>query len=164
VISRRTLLLSGTGLLVATQVAADSWRTYRNARFGTAIAYPNRFRPGRPPDNGDGLSFTSTDGASFSVFGSHNALEHDLSGLEAFVRSERAKGERNTYSAHGSNWFVLSGTRGAKTFYERYLLTHRGTIVNGFVMEYPSRLQEIYGPIVKRMSRSLRAGQGAYTE
>jgi hypothetical protein len=163
VISRRIFLFAGIGSLAATPTVADTWRIYRNDRFGTAIAYPNRFQPGRPPTNNDGLSFTSTDGASFSVFGSHNVLEHNLSGYESFVRAERAKGERITYS-HGSNWFVLSGTRGSATFYERYLLSQRETIVNGFVMEYPTRLQAIYGPIVTRMSRSLRAGHGAYTE
>jgi hypothetical protein len=164
VISRRIFLFAGIGALAATPAGADTWRIYRNGRFGTAIEYPNRFQPGRPPTNNDGLSFTSTDGASFSVFGSHNVLEHDLSGYESFVRTERAKGERITYATHGSNWFVLSGTRGSATFYERYLLSHRGTVVNGFLMEYPTRLQAIYGLIVTRMSRSLRAGHGAYTE
>jgi len=162
--SRRSLLLAGVASLAATPAAAESWRTYRNARFGTSIEYPDRFRPGRPPDNGGGLGFTSADGASFSVYGSHNALEHDLPGLESFVRAERPAGERITYAARGSDWFVLSGTRGDSTFYERYLLSHRGRIVNGFVMEYPSRLQTIYGAIVTRMSRSLRAGRGADTE
>jgi len=163
-ISRRVLLLTGVGSLAAMPVVAETWRTYRNARFGTTIEHSDRFRPGRPPDNGGGLGFTSADGASFSVFGSHNALDHDLLGLERFVRADRQPGEHITYSARGANWFVLSGTRGDATFYERYLLSHRGAIVNGFVMEYPSRLQTIYGAVVTRMSRSFRASRGADTE
>jgi hypothetical protein len=163
-ISRRAILLAGIGALAATPAGADTWRTYRNARFGTTIEYPSRFRPGRPPDNGGGLGFSASDGASFSIFGSHNSLEHDLPGLEAFVRDGRDKAEQVTYSARGSDWFVLSGTRGTSTFYERYLLSHRGKIVNGFVIAYPSRLQAVYGPIVTRMSRSLCAGRGADTE
>jgi hypothetical protein len=163
-LSRRELLLALAGSLVAAPAAAQAWRTYTNPRFGTTIEYPSTFRPGRPPDNGAGLGFVAADGASFSVYGSHNALDHDLAGLEAFVRQNFAGGERVTYSARGADWFVLSGTAGDRTFYDRHLLSHGGRIVNGFQMLHPQALQRTYGPIVTRMSRSLRAGRGADTE
>jgi hypothetical protein len=166
-LSRRNLclLLSGAGTLyVARGAVADSWRTYRNQRFGTTIEYPDRFRPGRPPANGDGLAFTSADGASFSVWGSHNVLNHDLAGLEAFIREKRSPGERITYNGHGPNWFVISGFRGDMVFYERHMLSHRGTIVNGFSILYPTRLKAAYDPIVTRMARSFRAGRGSDTK
>lgn len=164
-ISRRDcLLLCGIGLMVPTPLMAESWRTYRNPRFGTTIEYPDRFRPGRPPENGDGLSFTSADGAAFSVWGSHNSLEHDLSGLESFARENLSKDQRIAYEARGANWFVLSGSQGNKTFYQRNLLSHHQRIVNGFEISYPSRLNVPYDPIVRRMSRSLRAGRGMNTE
>jgi hypothetical protein len=165
VITRRVLCLAIAGTPVATLPAiAQSWRTYSNPRFGTTIEYPDHFRPGRPPDNGDGLGFSSSDGASFSVWGGHNALEHDLKGLEAFTRENRKAGERITYDARGPNWFVIAGTDGDQIFYERYLLSHRGTIVNGFALRYPARLRKEYDGIVTRMSRSLRAGRGNDTE
>jgi hypothetical protein len=161
---RLLLLLAAAGPLAAAPAAAQTWRTYRNARFGTTIDYPDTFRPGRPPDNGGGLGFSSADGASFSVWGSHNALDHDLKGLEDFIREDRDKGERMTYDARGTNWFVIAGTRGETIFYERYILSHNGTIVNGFTIVYPSRLKAPYDPVVTRMSRSFRAGRGADTE
>src|SRR5262249_28179315 len=81
-ISRRDcLLLAAVGSVAATPSAAEAWRTYHNPRFGTTIEYPERFRPRPPPANGDGLSFSSADGATFSVWGSHNALEQDLAEL-----------------------------------------------------------------------------------
>jgi hypothetical protein len=165
-VSRRALLalFAGAGLLPAMPAAAETWRTYRNPRFGTAIDYPERFRPGRPPDNGAGLTFTAADAASFSIWGSHNALDHDLKGLEDFIREDRPQGEQLTYVARGSNWFVLSGTRGDTTFYERHLLSHRGMIVNGFVILHPTALRGSYDPIVTRMSTSFRAGRGVDTE
>jgi hypothetical protein len=50
---------------------AESWRIYSNARFGTTAEVPADWRPGRPPDNIDGLVFTSPDGqASIAVYGS----------------------------------------------------------------------------------------------
>jgi len=164
-ISRRNcLLLGGVGLVIPTPLMAETWRTYRNPRFGTTIEYPDRFRPGRPPENGDGLGFSSADGAAFSVWGSHNSLEHDLSGLETFARETLSKNQRVTYEARGGNWFVLSGSQGNKTFYQRYLLSHRQQIVNGFEISYPGGLSGPYDPIVTRMSRSFRAGRGIDTE
>lgn len=166
VITRRSagLMIAGLGVLAAWPAAAQAWRTYTNPRFGTTIEYPDSFRPGRPPQNGAGLAFSNADTATFSVYGSHNSLEHDLKGLEAFIREDRAAGERITYEQRGANWFVIAGTRGDATFYERYALSHGGKIVNGFVMQYPGRLQKQYDAIVTRMSRSFRAGRGADTE
>jgi serine/threonine-protein kinase len=158
------LAIAGAGVLIAMPVSAQGWRTYSNPRFGTTIEYPERFRPGRPPDNGGGLRFASADGGSFSVWGSHNSLEHNLAGLEAFTRENRNAGERITYDARGANWFVIAGTEDDAIFYERYLLSHRGTIVNGLAIRYPERLRKEYDAVVTRMSGSLRAGRSADTE
>jgi len=156
--------LAGLASGLATPSAAQGWRSYANPRFGTTIEYPESFRHGRPPENGDGLGFTAADGAVFSVWGSHNVLEHDLKGLEQFIREETTPGKRITYDARGANWFVIAGVHDDNTFYECYLISHHGRIVNGFTMQYLSRLKATYDPIVTRMSRSLRAGRGADTE
>ena len=42
------------------------------------------------------------------MWGSHNSLEHDLSGLETFARENLSKDQRIAYEARGANWFVLS--------------------------------------------------------
>ena len=82
--------------LPSVATAQDSWTTYRNTRFGTSIEYPSRFHAGRPPDNNDGQSFTADDGAQLAVWGSLNALEHDVAGLEAFLRENPKAGETIT--------------------------------------------------------------------
>jgi hypothetical protein len=165
-ISRRAFCLSlaATGSVIAVPAAADSWRTYRNARFGTKIEYPDRFRSGRPPDNGGGLGFSSRDGAKFSVSGSHNVLEHDLKGLEEYLDEGRESDEQVTYRAHGDNWIVRSGAKNNMIFYERHLLSHRGAVINRFEIVYPARLQSAYDAVVTRMSRSLAPGRGQDTE
>jgi hypothetical protein len=165
-ISRRVICLSlaAAGSLMAIPAAAESWRSYRNDRFGTKIEYPDRFKSGRPPDNGGGLGFSSADGARFSVSGSLNVLEHDLKGLEEYLDEGRESDEKVTYRAHGDNWVVRSGTKKNLVFYERYLLSHGGTIINRFEIVYPARLESAYDAIVTRMSRSLTAGRGQNTE
>ena len=122
------LALAGVGSLAAMPAAAQGWRAYTNPRFGTTIGYPDRFRPGQPPDNGGGLGFTAADGAVFSVWGSHNALEHDLKALEQFIREETTPAKRITYDARGANWNFLAGVHYANTFYERYHISHSGRI------------------------------------
>ena len=167
-ISRRTLLSAAIVALpasVAAQKASaqENWATYRNPRFGTTIEYPARFRPGRPPDNNDGLSFAAADGATLSVWGSLNVMEYDIAGLEKFLRENLDAGERITYRAAGRNWLVLSGARGERVFYKRHALSHRDEIVNGFEISYPGSLATRYDPIVARISKSLRSGRGYQT-
>jgi hypothetical protein len=159
-ISRRLLLASALALLPRYAGAADRWALYQNARYGTTIDYPRGFRPGPEPDNGDGLVFTSPDGATLRVWGSLNVEEHDIAGLEAFLREAADKEERITYRSAGANWLVLSGLRGARLFYKRYLLSHRGEVINAFDIEYPQARKAEYDPIVARLSRSLKGGRG----
>lgn len=159
-IVRFALLWAALTFLPDVAQAQDSWTTYRNTRFGTTIDYPARFLPGRPPDNNDGLSFTSADGATLSVWGSLNVMEHDLAGLESLLRESAERGERITYRATGGNWLVLSGTRDDRVFYKRYAFSHRNEIVNAFEISYPGSLAAAYSPIVARLSKSLRPGRG----
>jgi len=169
-IPRRLLL--GALMLAATQGASaqqretlrealpETWKTYVNDRFGTSIEYPSRFEPGRPPDNNDGQGFSAADGGELLVWGSLNALQLDLKGLEAFVRENPPAGQRITYRAAGSNWFVLSGRRGDRIFYARYILSHRNEIQNAVEISYPARLAATYDPIAARISKSLKPGKG----
>jgi hypothetical protein len=159
-ISRRLVLSTTLSALPFAADAREAWATYRNTRFGTSIEYPARFRPGRPPDNNDGLGFAASDRATLSVWGSLNVEEHDIAGLETFLREGVEASERITYRAAGNNWLVLSGTRGGRLFYRRYLFSHRNEIVNAFEISYPEALKAAYDPIVTRISKSLRPGRG----
>jgi hypothetical protein len=150
--------------LPSVATAQDSWTTYRNTRFGTSIEYPSRFHAGRPPDNNDGQSFTADDGAQLAVWGSLNALEHDVAGLEAFLRENPKEGETITYRAAGKNWLVLSGTRRDRVFYARHLFSHKGEVINAFEISYPAALAASYGPIVARIAKSLKPGRGYQTK
>ena len=163
--SRRTLIVTTLAMLPAAAFAqgGETWKSYTNDRFGTSISYPSRFKPGRPPENDDGQSFSADDGAELSVWGSFNAAEYDLAGLEAFLRGTLKENEKVTYRAMGKDWLVLSGTRGDRLFYMRHLLSHRGEVENAFRISYPAALAAAYDPIVARISKSLKAGRGYQT-
>jgi hypothetical protein len=146
---------------------ADDWRTYQNDRYGTTIDYPASFQPQPPPDNDDGRAFKSADGAGFAVFASYNAFDFDLAKFRDYTVKNLDAGSIVTYQAqgqaHGDDWFVISGTKGDKVFYERHLLSHGKQMTEGFVITYPASLKQTYDPIVARMAKSFRAGSGFQT-
>jgi hypothetical protein len=142
-------------MLTVAPAVAETWRTYENGRFGTTINYPGRFSPTPPDETNSGRNFVSADGASFSVWGSHNSLFQNIEDAEEASRQRlRDEGVVLTHSARGVDWFVLSGTKGNKIIYLREKVTNRESDMHGFQIEYPSRLKKAYDPIVTRMSRS----------
>ncbi len=163
----RALMLCA--LLMAVPIAAqaqgktqEKWTTYRNDRFGTTIEYPARFKPGRPPDNNDGLAFTAADGATLRVWGSLNIEELDREALEKQTRERQAGNEIYSYSARGPNWFVFSGRRGPDAiFCMRYapVASRRG-----HQRDSTSAIRRPPRPLTTRLSRafrkSLRPGRG----
>jgi hypothetical protein len=160
----RAALVAAVLISAAGTTSAQAWRTYHNDRYGSTIEYPGFFQPGEPPAIDDGLAFSSADGASFSVFASYNASDFDLAGYQDFIVKNLAAGKVITYRAHGRDWFVISGTAGNDgVFYERHRLSHGGEMTEGFVMSYPVGLKQKYDPIVARMAKSFRPGEGFQT-
>jgi hypothetical protein len=157
-----TALTAGLALFDCSARAGD-WRTYQNDRYGTTIDYPSTFKPQPPPDNDDGRVFKSADGADFRVFASYNALDFDLAQYRDFTVKHLDAGAVVTYQADGNDWFVISGTKGDKVFYERHLLSHGEQMTEGFVITYPASLKQTYDPIVARMAKSFRPGKGFQT-
>jgi hypothetical protein len=139
---------------------ADQWLTYQNDRYGTTIDYPDQFKAEPPPGADDGGTFTSADGAKFSVYASYNAENFNLAAFQDFALKNLDPSQAVTYKASGNNWFVISGTKGDSVFYERQLLSHGGQMTEGFAMTYPATAKHTYDPIVARMAQSFRSGKG----
>ena len=147
-------MILAAALMIAAS-PADGWTTYSNARFAFSLCYPaSVFRAGRPPDNGDGLSFGARDGATLAAWGSNDALDRGLAGEQALAESDR-KGV--TYRAKGGNWFALSGKTGARIFYRKTFLSD-GRFVS-FELSYPAGSALRYTPIVTRMQKCFRYGK-----
>ena len=130
---------------------------YRNDRFGTTVSFPgDLFETIRPaPQNGDGRTFTSADGAKLFVFGQFNALELNPELLlERSKDDAKARGASVSYSATGKNWAVISGTEDDEIFYERHEF---GTedVIHSMVLRYPVAMKPIVDPAVKQIADSL---------
>ncbi len=160
----RLFVAAGATLALGDRLAAqDAVLHYANERYGFSIDYPARFRPDPPPENGDGLHFTTPDGAEFTVSGILNisdsgATSQSLGAYEASLR-QSADYSDVTYRAVSGDTLVLSGYRGDTVFYERHVLSERQQLANSFTMTYPVTRRQVYDPLVARMSQSFRPGK-----
>ncbi len=91
---------------------------------------------------------------------SYNTLDFNVAGYRDFILKNLEAGAVVTYQARGDDWFVISGTKGADIFYERYMLSHKAELTESFGMSYPAALKATYDPIVARMAKSFRPGTG----
>lgn len=161
---RRSLVLFSVAAVMACNgAAAQSWQRYFNPRYGFSIDYPPQFRAAPPPANGDGRDFAARDGAHFSVYSELNNpgdKARTIPQFEAYLRGVSGGSDYShvTYRLTGADVLVLSGFRGDWVFYEKYLFSQNGQVINAFIMTYPTRAKALYDPIVARMSYSFRPG------
>lgn len=150
----RTLLAAAVFIAVA-QAATCEPLTYTNERFGTSATFPADIFTEQqvPPENGDGLTWHSADGASLAIFASYNVLDETPKSRQAEAKAVGAR--EVTYSKTGKNWLVLSGFEGEFVFYERYLFADSG-IVHAIVLKYPQSLMVKYDLVAGKIGSSLK--------
>jgi len=143
-------------VLAASPVLAESY-TYVNARFGTAITFPDEIfsQAERPPDNGDGMTWTSRDGASLSVYGSYNVLELTPAELADQASESDAADFRVTYRQVKSDWVVVSGIEGDMIFYQRLELG-ADDVIHGMLLKYPAARRAAYDRLAGTIAASLK--------
>ena len=163
----RLLALAFAVTSVTSAFAQDlGWRTYVNPRFGYAVDVPMRFLQAQPaPENGDGLSFASQNGAALvSVWGGNNALGWSL---DQYFQSALARPDIGTvtYQRKTADWYVLSGYRIAEggaaayeaIFYERVEMSADRSAISGVLIVNAPSLKETMAPIIDRISKTLTA-------
>jgi hypothetical protein len=142
-------------------VAKERWATYTNPRFGTTADYPADLFTvlDPPPENGDGQGFQTTDGrAHLLIYGAWN-VEGDTpkSYVDNYVD---VRGASVTYKQITEHFFVASGMREGKVFYDRCNFSaHPDAVIHCFSISYPEQEKTEWNSIVSRLSRSLRSEQ-----
>jgi hypothetical protein len=141
--------------------AADYYRTYVNARFGTVVQYPASFLVPRPEAaNGDGRRFVSKDEAiELSVYAFNNALSRSVKAeMSRAMADWKADGARLTYQKSGTDWYSLSGYAGDDIFYEKTLF--KNGVFHTLIWQYPKALKARLDAPVTRTVRSFAIGRG----
>lgn len=137
--------------------AQDKFSTYSNDRFHFSIDYPaDLLTMAPPPDNDDGRTFRSADGQiEMLVWGQHNAESKTLD--EMYNLDLKGFTEKPSYMVLKRDWFVLSGMKDGKIFYEKTLIRRKGgDVFFTFTVEYPASEKAKFDAIVKRMADSFK--------
>jgi hypothetical protein len=153
-------LLTALAALVVLSSGAHAglWQTYVNDRFGSTAEIPATWHAGTPPENGDGLEFTSPDGqASIIVSGMLN-IDDTIDAAFA-SREEPGDGETITYRHRDKRGLVVSGTKGDRIFYRKSILSCHDQVWNSVSIEYPAAQKKAFDPIVAEVARSLKPGR-----
>ena len=141
----------------------SDWATIQNKRFGFQIAYPaNIFFPAPTPSGNDGRVLKSADGqAKLLVATFENTENQTIDAYRKFLLSDIYANTTIDYSPQKQRWFVLSGTRGDETFYERVTFSCGGKLINSWAMLYPTSQKSLYDRVVEAVSKTYTAGSGA---
>ena len=162
------LICMGVAMIASPSAFADKfasvgagWQRYSNDLYGTEFEFPaNLFTAAPAPASGDSRYFTSAD-ANLEIFATPNIGRETARTLRRRLLQDEQGYDDVTYAPIGENWLVLSGFRGAKIFYEKYLL--RDGIIHAFGMEFPSSAKPIYAPIIERIEDSFGPGAQSST-
>lgn len=124
---------------------------YCNARFGYCIDYPaGVLTPQEEAQNGDGRRFTNKKGeVILTVFG---RLNQDVNGDPLTLQQQFAadvarldKAGASTvisYKKKGTNFYILSGTKGNKVFYHKMII--KGDAFCFALLEYSKSEKQVY--------------------
>jgi|GEM_PF-2206009 len=130
------------------------WASYENGLFGWQIEYPaNLLAPLPLTDNNAARGFRSADGAAeLIVYGGPNDFG-DVGRYRKFILG-LGRHQDLTYGPVGEDWFVLSGYRANRIFYEKYVFSEDREMVHAFALEYPRDQKDLYNEIAAQMSHS----------
>jgi hypothetical protein len=153
------VLFAAVAFTVTAYAQDAGWRTYVNERFGSRIDYPaSIFHPEPPPENGDGRRFKARD-AEFTISAGYNVISDTLQSLEKSLRQPEPGSPADfanvTYRLSKGDVLVLSGFRGDKVYYDKFVFTRDQETIHHFAITYPASAKNIYDPIVERMSKSM---------
>jgi len=153
----RVLLIALFFAFASVASAQEKYATYANERFFFSIDYPDSLKMQPPPDNDDGRTFLSEDGkVEMRVWGQYNAEEKTLD--ERYTFDLKGFTEKPAYMVLKRDWYVLSGAKGDKIFYEKTLVRRKrvGDTYFTFTIEYPASQKAKYDPVVKRIADSFK--------
>jgi hypothetical protein len=157
-----TAIAAGAMLLASQAIAMGALLTYVNQRFGFTLSVPaDIFEQGAAGSPEHGALWNSRDGrARLIAVATANDTNETLASYRAFVLEQSYKGATIDYAPVRETWFVLSGTRDGRAFYERINLVCGGRYIYGWRIDYPVAEKRLYDRVIEHVHRTYRPGRG----
>jgi hypothetical protein len=171
-IDRAVMALAAWALLVGVAWAAPTsqqknWVTYRSEQGNLAFEYPSGIfteEKGDPTDalrtrtaDRAGRVFTTRDGTAGLQIGTFPNLDNaSVDEMRKRALAASYSDAKLDYNRSASNWYVLSGTRGKETFYERVHFSCSGRRLDIWAVTYPTAEASFYDDIVEEMHKRFR--------
>lgn len=168
-LSTRTVLpaLAAFATMVVATLAASAASTgaavtYINEKYGFTLSLPaDIFTPGEPRNPDQGGLWNSRDGqARLIAVATANESGDTLSSYRSFVMQQSYKSAIFDYTPVRDTWFVLSGKKDDRIFYERITFACGGRYIYGWQLEYPAAEKKLYDRVVEQIHRSFKPGRG----
>ncbi len=145
----------------------QAWITYRSEQGNLAFDYPSGIFTEQKGDPTEALQartsdrvgrvFTSSDGSAVLQIGTFPNLDNaSVDDMRKRALAASYGDAKLDYNRSSSNWYVLSGTRGKETFYERVHFSCGGRRLDIWAVSYPTAEANMYDEIVEEMHRRFR--------
>jgi hypothetical protein len=135
---------------------------YFNEKFGFSLSLPvDVFEPASARNQVEGGLWVSGDGeARLLAVAGANEAGSSLPAYRQFVMQESYANATIDYAPMRENWFVLSGKKDGRMFYERITFACDGRYIYGWQLTYPAAERARYDAIVEAVHKSYRPGRG----
>lgn len=155
-------LLASNFMTAGAMAQGSKWTNYVHPQKRFSLSYPaDIFLPSASAAVSDGQLFVSRDGRArliVGVFTNDGGLEPKA--YRDYILRENYAGATLDYAPLRRTWFVISGTLGNSTFYQRVTFVCSGRLINSWALLYPTAEKQLYDRIVERVHRSFVPGIG----
>ena len=154
------ILLSVAAASLPAGEARAAWASESDPELGFTFSYPSElFNRAEGDDKPSFHYFASEDSqAKFLVGGWDNSAGQSPETLKRWMMENVGGYDELTYRPRGRSWFVLSGYRGDKIYYEKVMFSCAGQLVSVFAITYPVDQRDTYDPVVERMENAFKPG------
>lgn len=124
-----------------------NYMSYENTRFGFIVQYPDTFKAGRAPDNGDGLGFSNGE-AEISAYGSFDVFEDNLQSYYEFATDDVVG--PIALQKRGDDYFIVSFVDANDNIvYQKSNL--QAGVISTVRLTYPASQKEKYDELVNHV-------------
>lgn len=161
------LLAVAGGTSAAPSKQQQAWITYRSEQGNLTFDYPSGIFTEQKGDPTEALRartsdrvgrvFTTSDGAAVLQIGTFPNLDNaSVDDMRKRALAASYGDAKLDYNRSTSSWYVLSGTRGKETFYERVHFSCGGKRLDIWAVTYPTAEASFYDDIVEEMHKRFR--------